>query len=93
MGRVEIVACATSETVELLAALVKCRKTRISPARTYPPLAHRVASVTGTRAVDKAWISPARLSRNLVTQIRIGRVHLISEPRQEVAQTARLALE
>jgi hypothetical protein len=31
--------------------------------RTFPPLAHRVASDTGTRAVDKAWKSPTRLVR------------------------------
>jgi len=28
--------------------------------RTFPPLAHRVASDIGTRAVDKAWKSPTR---------------------------------
>lgn len=34
-------------------------------AGTYPPLAHRVASVRGTRVVDKAWICPSRSDSNL----------------------------
>ena len=32
--------------------------------RTFPPLAHRVASDRGRRAVDKTWKSPTRLARS-----------------------------
>jgi hypothetical protein len=42
------------------------------PARTFPPLAHRVASDIGTRAVDKAWKSPTRLAR--ASHTKPGRV-------------------
>jgi hypothetical protein len=49
MGPIEIVARRASQTVIFPADVAGRSETVLFPGRTYPPLAHRAASVPGTR--------------------------------------------
>lgn len=58
MGAIEIVARRASQTANFPADVAGRSETALFPGRTYPPLAHRAASVRGTRlrgqGVDKS---------------------------------------